>query len=292
MKQFLLGCLLSAALVLSWASGSDVLAAEGQRLFDEAELFSSKEAGELEAAIDGFREETGMDAAVVSAYNDWEKTAEEYADDFYDQNGFGAGKEATGVLLLFYMDGPEETGGEFCISTSGDMIRILTDDRLYQIEDDIADHLGNRDFSGASAVFLEDVAGYVDKGIQSGQYNYDRDTGKISVYKSIRWYEAAVGFAVSFVAAAGVCLGVNRSYRMEETGRQRENSLLAYRAGAAFRFRASEDKMVNKFVTSVRIPKPTAHSSSGRSGGRSSSGRSTTHRSSSGRSHGGGGRRF
>ena len=43
-----------------------------------------------------------MDVVVVSAYAD-DRTAEEYADDYYDYGGFGVGKKASGVLLLYYM---------------------------------------------------------------------------------------------------------------------------------------------------------------------------------------------
>ena len=162
---------------------------EARRLFDEADLITSEEAGKLEELIARCRKKTGMDVAVVTAYNDGSHTASEYADDFYDQNGLGTGRKASGVLFLIYMDRPGSYGGEGYVSTTGNMIRILTDQRIEQIQDDVAYSLKTRDYAGAAAEFLKDVEYYVDRGIQRGQYNYDTETGEISIYRSIRWYE-------------------------------------------------------------------------------------------------------
>ena len=254
---------------------------EARRLFDEADLITSEEAGKLEELIARCRKKTGMDVAVVTAYNDGSHTASEYADDFYDQNGLGTGRKASGVLFLIYMDSPGSYGGEGYVSTTGNMIRI---------QDDVAYSLKTRDYAGAAAEFLKDVEYYVDRGIQRGQYNYDTETGEISIYRSIRWYEGVFAFLVSAGVAGSVCMGVKRRYSMEPTGRERANSLLAYRADAKFAFGDAGDNLIRKFVTSAPIPRPSQNHSSGGSG--RSSGRSSTHRSSSGRSHGGGGRRF
>ena len=166
-----------------------------------------------------------MDVAVVTAYNDGSHTAREYADDFYDQNGLGTGRKASGVLFLIYMDSPGSYGGESYVSTTGNMIRILTDRRIEQIQDDVAYSLRNLDYARAAAEFLKDVEYYVDRGIQRGQYNYDTETGEISIYRSIRWYEGVFAFLVSAGVAGSVCMGVKRRYSMEPTGRERANSL-------------------------------------------------------------------
>ena len=143
---------------------------EARRLFDEADLITSEEAGKLEELIARCRKKTGMDVAVVTAYNDGSHTASEYADDFYDQNGLGTGRKASGVLFLIYMDRPGSYGGEGYVSTTGNMIRILTDQRIEQIQDDVAYSLKTRDYAGAAAEFLKDVEYYVDRGIQRGRH--------------------------------------------------------------------------------------------------------------------------
>lgn len=275
-----------------WADQTGAVSGQ-PRVFDQAGLFSETEIIQLEEKIAQCRKSTKMDVVIVSAYADGERSAEEYADDYYDYGGFGVGKKASGVLLLYYMDGPGQPGGECYISTAGTMINMLTDERIESILDDVYGDLGNRDFAGATEHFLEDVKAYVKEGVESGQYTYDRDTGEIVRYHSIRLYEVAIAMVIAGILAGSVCLDIKKRYAMKQSSREVSNSLQAYRADCAFCFSVAGDKMVNKYVRSVPIPKNTSSGSGGRGhSGSSSAGRSTIHTSSSGSSHGGGGRRF
>ena len=275
-----------------WADQTGAVSGQ-PRVFDQAGLFSETEIIQLEEKIVQCRKSTKMDVVIVSAYADGERSAEEYADDYYDYGGFGVGKKASGVLLLYYMDGPGQPGGECYISTAGTMINMLTDERIESILDDVYGDLGNRDFAGATEHFLEDVKAYVKEGVESGQYTYDRDTGEIVRYHSIRLYEVAIAMVIAGILAGSVCLDIKKRYAMKQSSREVSNSLQAYRADCAFCFSVAGDKMVNKYVRSVPIPRNTSSGSGGRGhSGSSSAGRSTIHTSSSGSSHGGGGRRF
>ena len=275
-----------------WADQTGAVSGQ-PRVFDQAGLFSETEIIQLEEKIAQCRKSTKMDVVIVSAYADGERSAEEYADDYYDYGGFGVGKKASGVLLLYYMDGPGQPGGECYISTAGTMINMLTDERIESILDDVYGDLGNRDFAGATEHFLEDVKAYVKRGVESGQYTYDRDTGEIVRYHSIRLYEVAIAMVIAGILAGSVCLDIKKRYAMKQSSREVSNSLQAYRADCAFHFSVAGDKMVNKYVRSVPIPRNTSSGSGGRGhSGSSSAGRSTIHTSSSGSSHGGGGRRF
>ena len=275
-----------------WADQTGAVSGQ-PRVFDQAGLFSETEIIQLEEKIAQCRKSTKMDVVIVSAYADGERSAEEYADDYYDYGGFGAGKKASGVLLLYYMDGPGQPGGECYISTAGTMINMLTDERIESILDDVYGDLGNRDFAGATEHFLEDVKAYVKEGVESGQYTYNRDTGEIVRYHSIRLYEVAIAMVIAGILAGSVCLDIKKRYAMKQSSREVSNSLQAYRADCAFHFSVAGDKMVNKYVRSVPIPRNTSSGSGGRGhSGSSSAGRSTIHTSSSGSSHGGGGRRF
>lgn len=275
-----------------WADQTGAVSGQ-PRIFDQAGLFSETEIIQLEEKIAQCRKSTKMDVVIVSAYADGERSAEEYADDYYDYGGFGVGKKASGVLLLYYMDGPGQPGGECYISTAGTMINMLTDERIESILDDVYGDLGNRDFAGATEHFLEDVKAYVKEGVESGQYTYDRDTGEIVRYHSIRLYEVAIAMVIAGILAGSVCLDIKKRYAMKQSSREVSNSLQAYRADCAFHFSVAGDKMVNKYVRSVPIPRNTSSGGGGRGhSGSSSAGRSTIHTSSSGSSHGGGGRRF
>ena len=295
-KGIMICLLICAFLVMGsmavWADQTGAVSGQ-PRVFDQAGLFSETEIIQLEEKIAQCRKSTKMDVVIVSAYADGERSAEEYADDYYDYGGFGVGKKASGVLLLYYMDGPGQPGGECYISTAGTMINMLTDERIESILDDVYGDLGNRDFAGATENFLEDIKAYVKEGVESGQYTYDRDTGEIVRYHSIRLYEVAIAMVIAGILAGSVCLDIKKRYAMKQSSREVSNSLQAYRADCAFCFSVAGDKMVNKYVRSVPVPRNTSSGSGGRGHfGSSSAGRSTIHTSSSGSSHGGGGRRF
>lgn len=289
-----IAAVLSAAMLMGilWtnaAMASAPSADSGQRVYDMADLFSSSMEADLEDEIGSAREDLGFDIVVVTTEDAEGRGTQDYADIFYEEGQFGIGSDRSGILFLIDMDNRELT-----LSTDGKAIRIFTDGRIQQILDDVYEGASDGDFEASAWAFLDDVKEYGRDGIVSGQYNEDGETGRISVYRSIRWYEILFALAVAGFVAGGACQSVKKQYNMEPDDRQRNNLNMAYRAESRFAYDISTDNLINKYVTSRAIPKETNGSSSGsrsRSGG-SSSRRSTTHRSSSGRSHGGGSRKF
>lgn len=74
------------------------------------------------------------------------------------------------------------------------------------------------------------------QGVESGQYTYDRDTGEIVRYRSIRWYEAVAAVVIAGILAGSVCMDIKKRYAMKQSSRETANSLQAYRADCAFHF--------------------------------------------------------
>lgn len=276
--------------VTSWAQSQSQGQSQGQssgekRVFDEARLFSEKEAGELETEIQSMREAMNMDVVIVTTDDAGGKTAAKYAEDFYIDNEFGTGKDYSGVLFLIDMD-----NREIYILPVGTMNRFLTDERWNAILDDAYNEIGQKEYGACAQSFLNGVTKYYKAGIPNGQYNYDEETGKVSVYRSIRWYEAALALIIGVSAGAVACGGVAARYSMKGTRILAKNSLMAYRGVSQFQYSSQTDDLVNKTVTHVFIP-PSNKGGGGGGGGFSSGGRSTTH-TSSGRTMGGGGRKF
>lgn len=279
--------IMAAAFCMLWAGGALADVADEQRVYDMAGLLTEEEIAGFEQTIRQYRDRMKIDIVVVTTEDSQGKSAMEYADDFYDEGGYGYGRMKNGVLFLIDMD-----NRELYVSTGGDVIRLLTDSRIESILDDVYEGAGRSDFADSVNAFLTDIDHYYRKGIESGQYNYDTETGRISVHRSIRWYELLLALTVSGFAAGSVCMGVVNQYGMKKERKQAANYLMAYRADCKFEYRNQTDNLTNKFVTTAIIPRNQNHSGGSGSSGRSSSGRSSTHRSSSGRSHGGGGRRF
>ncbi len=280
-----------AALALTVLGGfggvPEVLASSGH-IYDEAGLFTGDEAEKLEKSAQEVSDETGIDVVVVTTDDAQGKDSQEYADDFYDAGGFGKGRDYSGILYLIDMDNRELT-----LSTSGGAIRIFTDSRIDTILDHVYAEVADGDYAASAEVFLEDVGYYVQAGIVSGQYNYDTETGEISVHRSISVSEFLLAAGVSLIVAGIAARSVVRQYNMEENAQQIANHNMAYRADSKFTYDVCNDSLIDKFVTTAVIAAAASRTASRSSHSSShSSGRSSTHHSSSGRSHGGGSRRF
>lgn len=248
-------------------------AAQDRRVFDSANLFSTEQESELEVAITALRASTGMDVVIATTEDAQGKSAMAYADDFYDENGFGTGSEKSGVLFLIDMDNREAY-----ISTSGDMIDILTDSRIQSIIDSAYAGLKSEDYAAAASAFISGVTRYYSEGVPSGQVRYDTDAEAAAQPRTLTAGEIAIFFLIAAVVGLIACWIVVSSYRMR-------TPTYSYPVAdkGTLNLGRCEDLFINQTITRHRIQ---SSNSSGGAGG------SSTHRSSSGRSHGGGGRKF
>lgn len=263
-------------------------AGNDRRVYDMAGLLTPEEIQGFEQTISEYRNRMKLDLVVVTTNDSEGKTAQEYADDFYDQGGFGYGKKKNGVLFLIDMD-----TRQLYVSTGGDVIRLLSDKRIDKILDNTYEYAREEDYAGSVDVFLKDVSDDYKKGIESGQYNYDTETGAISVHRSIRWYEALLALGVSAFVAAGACKSVVHQYGMKKEHDHAAGYLMAYRADSKFLYQNEADQLLNKSVSTMILPRSSNRfGGGGFGGGGASSGSSSTHTSSGGSTHGGGGRGF
>ena len=73
------------------------------RLVDNAGLLNGFEAEQVLEYLDQVSEKQKMDIAVVTVPSLGGKDVQAYADDFYDDNGYGMGEDDDGILLLISM---------------------------------------------------------------------------------------------------------------------------------------------------------------------------------------------
>ncbi|UNC91056.1 TPM domain-containing protein [Candidatus Contubernalis alkaliaceticus] len=265
---------LTVALLLVFAFSSTMSAAE-QRVFDMAGLLTSEEVLQLEDRISQLKGELLMDIVVVTTNDAAGKTSRDYADDYYDDHGFGIGSEYDGLLLLLNMDHREAY-----ISTTGIAIDYFIDARIESTLDDIIPYLADADYYRACTVFLDNVSSYVRAGIPEGQYRVaERDlsfSGRVRSSLSNSLVYILISMAVSALVV-GIMASLNRGTI--------KTSSTTYLDEKSVNIISRRDRLINTNVTQAKIQ---SSSGSGGSGGLGS----TTHRSSSGRTHGGGGRKF
>ncbi len=246
------------------------------RVYDDAALFSEAELQSLEARATELSEGLQMDLVIVTITDNLGKTSRQFADDFYDENGFGYGSEADGVLLLINME-----DREVYITTTGIAIKYLTDARIEAILDKVYEYLPDGHYGDAAMAFLTQVDNYVRTGIPSDQYTYDEDTNTI-VEEETPLVQKLFYYFIIAIAAAGIVVGIMAALNKGRKGTTKHTYLDANSFNVFNRY----DHHINTQQTFVIIKKDPPSS------GGSGIGRSSVHRSSSGRSHGGGGRKF
>ncbi len=146
------------------------------RVFDFAGLMTQSEIIQLADAIISLRGQYDMDIVVVTSDEPETGKSQEFADNFYDDNGFGSVFDSSGILFLIDM-----SNREFCISTSGLMIRYVTDARLDTLLDSVTPYLSVGRYGEGASAALAQLSLYLENGIPDGQYNED-ESGDIDPY--------------------------------------------------------------------------------------------------------------
>jgi uncharacterized protein len=249
-----------------------------QRVFDNAKLMSQSEIDRLEGTIKLLRSQYKMDFVVLTTNDVPTDKSQEYADDFYDNNGFGEGEDLSGILLLIDMNNRLVT-----VSTTGLMIRYITDARLSTLLDTVAPYLTGGEYGQGAFVALAQVSVYLSNGIPSGQYNQDEE-GVIDRYvkpRAVTLGEAAIALLAGLLSGVILFFTVRHTYAMK---------------GSAYKYDLNKNTAVTvtgatDVYLRTQVTRTVRASSSSGGGGFGGLG-SSTHRSSGGRVHGGGSRRF
>lgn len=228
---------------------------------DNANLLGSAQEAELAETLEAIGDEYQMDIAVVTVTSLGGKTAEEYADDFYDYNGYGRGDTADGLLILYKIGGAGDR--ELHISTCGKAIECFPDWCINNILDAVKEKIVEDDYVGAFTAFAEKC-----------EYQLRRELG--APYVDPFWIPLCLvfGFLIAFMIMKVMTRSlksVNKKYDADDYA----GNIVVTGRSETFLYRN-----VNK----TPIPKDTGSSGS--------STHSSTHTSSSGTTHGGGGTRF
>ena len=155
MKKTLLSLLLVLLLVLPATALADIadLPTERQQplLVDEGDILSDSEEASLLTELERISTEQKCDVAIVVPRSLGYKSSTEYADDWYDLNGFGYGTTKDGILLLVCM---EER--DWATSTAGAAQDWFDDYTLDRIESKMIDGLRSGDYYDTFMTFARD----------------------------------------------------------------------------------------------------------------------------------------
>ena len=254
--------------VESFSEHSTISLHELTRVVDMADLLNNSEEADLLSMLDEISNRQELDVVVVTVNTLDGKTPMDYADDFYDYNGYGFGENRDGVLLLVSME-----DRDWWISTSGYGIFAFTDAGIEYISEKFLSDLSNDDYSEAFTKYAK----LCDEFITQAKTGEPYDTNNLpkesfDVFTSLL-ISLVVGILVSLIVT-GKMKGKLKTVRMQPAAEEyvRNGSMLVTESSDLFLYSHVDRRVKSK--------------------DNDSDGGSSTHTSSSGSSHGGGGGKF
>lgn len=261
---------------------------------DNAELLTASEEAALEERIEEIRNFYNYDVAILTVTSLDGKDVLTYADEYYDDNGYGIGSDKDGMIFVIGMN-----EREFATSTCGSGIYFFGDYTLDNIHDNIMSYLSNGEYYKAFDEYLNQVSfvlysAYEEKDVVSDDYvpvpvingNYDE-----SIYIYDDEIEKDAGFYVTFEVIAilislligFIVVSIMKS-PMKNVGLKKDAD--AYTGTDDLNLTRRIDNFLYSNVSKTRIE---TNNNSFRPGSGSSfgGGHSTTRTSSSGTMHGG-----
>jgi uncharacterized protein len=230
-------------------------------------LLNAEQKAELTKMADSISTAYNFDLVIVTEKRIGNKEPMDYADDFFDYNGYGLGEDRDGCLFL------QVTGDrDYWFSTSGRGIKLLDGNNtaFNKLENDVVKNLREDRYYEAYRSFLLNMEKFLKLEAKGRRYNILHGMWGIILMAAAWLIAFLVGFGkVSFWKKA-----MNTALLKTQAD--------AYAIPGSINYSNQSDRFITSRVTKTARPK--SSSSSGGGGG--------THRSSSGRSHGGRGGRY
>lgn len=244
------------------------VAAAPARLADNASLLTEEERETVSALLDVVSERCDADIVVVTTDSLDGKTPRDFADDFFDQNGFGTGEERSGVLLMVCM-----STRDWYISTSGTGMTAVTAAGREYIAKQFLGDLSAGFYADAFTTFANECDDLFERAAQGDPYDDDFTFDGTTVVINL-----LIALVIAFVIAL-IVTGVMRAKL--KTVRQQAAADSYVKAGS-LNITASSDLFLYSHLDRHARPKDDDH-------GGSDNG---PHISSGGVTHGGGGGKF
>lgn len=239
---------------------------DSPRLVDDADILTDYEETELLSLLDEISERQQFDVVIVTVDSIYGEYIQDYADDYYDYNGYGFGSRYDGALLLLDMD-----MREWYISTCGYGITALTDAGIDYIGDQMVPDLSDGYYYDAFVTYTELCDEFVTQAKNGTPYDVTSlPKEDFNVFSSIL-FSLIVGFIIALIIVL-IMKSKLKSVHFKSAASD-------YVKSNSMKVTASRDLFLYRTVNRVKKAE-------------NSSGGSRTHSSSSGRSHGGGGGRF
>ena len=255
--------------IMSVFLGFSASSAAGKKsVIDDAGLIKASDEKELDKKIKNIQKDKF--AVVILTVKSLDgKSAQDYADDYYDNNDYGLDNEKSGVLFLV-----SKGDRKYHISTKGAGIKVFTDYGIARIKEEIKPYLSDGDYFNACDEFLNITKDFVKAYKDGTPYDTDNPYNEEIDYVILEVIALVIAFVIALISVGIMRLRMNTA--------KPKGTAMEYIKKGSFKLTSEKDIFMYSTVTKTAKPKDNDNSAGG----------STTHVSSSGSEHGGGGGSF
>lgn len=255
--------------IMSVFLGFSVSSVAGKKsVIDDAGLIKASDEKELDKKIKNIQKDK-FDVVILTVKSLDGKSAQDYADDYYDNNDYGLDNEKSGVLFLV-----SKGDRKYHISTKGAGIKAFTDYGIGRIKEEIKPYLSDGDYFNACDEFLNITKDFVKAYKDGTPYDTDNPYNEEIDYVILEVIALVIAFVIALISVGIMRLRMNTA--------KPKGTAMEYIKKGSFKLTSEKDIFMYSTVTKTAKPKDNDDSAGG----------STTHVSSSGSEHGGGGGSF
>ena len=247
--------------IMSVFLGFSVSSAAGKKsVIDDAELIKASDEKELDKKIKNIQKDK-FDVVILTVKSLDGKSAQDYADDYYDNNDYGLDNENEQKIMVYDLG-----GGTFDVS--------FTDYGIGRIKEEIKPYLSDGDYFDACDEFLNITKDFVKAYKDGTPYDTDNPYNEEIDYVILEVIALVIAFVIALISVGIMRLRMNTA--------KPKGTAMEYIKKGSFKLTSEKDIFMYSTVTKTAKPKDNDNSAGG----------STTHVSSSGSEHGGGGGSF
>lgn len=239
-----------------------------ERLVDGADLLTDSQEEALLKTLDEISKRQKCDVVIVTEENLQTSTAQDDADDFFDYNGYGYGKNRDGILLLISIG-----DRDWSISTRGFAIKAFTDKGQKYLVEQFKDDLSEGNYNEAFTIYAQQCDEFLTQAKTGKPYD-----GSNLPREPLSWVWIPISIVVGIIIALIIVSGMKR--KLKSVAKQKAAN--SYVRNGSLNVTDSRDLFLYRTVNRREKPKSTSSDDYG----------SSTHTSSSGATHGGSSGKF
>ncbi len=240
---------------------------------DDAGLLTQDELLSLDDEAKALSDAWGLDVVIVTTWSLDGRSAQSWANDYYDSHGYGQGPTYSGVLLLLAME-----DRDWAVSTCGNAISILPDAAIDRLMELVLPQLSDGAYYAGFRAFLQNLPEYFQPYQEDPITSYPEPGADSQDRVHMLPGRIHLGWLIGLsLAVAGISVGIMAA-AMKTAAPQ--NTAGYYLDPGSFHLYQSRDWFLYSRTSRVRRSESSSSGSGHRSGG-------SSHRSSGGRSHGG-----